>query len=923
MTNSAHRYPQTSPDRTSIDRSIPASWWQRKSVRFKTTILAIAIGTIPTLAVGSTAYYFAANSIEQETTSLRKTLVADLQNQVNVFMSDRQSDIEMMANLSIFTDPKLRELATAEEKSEALQKIQDAYDIYNSIAVFDAKGDFIAKTDGKSIGNHLNRGYIQAALKADGAVISQPRISTSSGIYSIYTASPIKDRLTGETIGFVRARIPVEVLKNLLQDYTTQGSQYYLLNGQNEIFLGSAGEYVIKTLSNESAVEDKTYNYEAIKANKIFPGTEILNSPDLAVDTALNTKTNMEQFITFAPAKATQGLPELNWQAIVATDKAIVFAPQRKLRLVFILGTAIVALGVGAIAYALAKRLLRPILSAAEAVREIGRGNFDTRLEIPGADEIARLGDDINLMAERLSNFVQLQTLLAQQSEAIKNITLRLATANDKSEILQIAVRQSYQTLRASRVVYYQFEDRSAGKVVAELAEIGAKPIQDIEFFDSSSIAEYFSRHQQDELQTEIIEDVEEANLAPHYRQQLDSLGVEASLTASVVVENKLDGLLIVHQCSNPRSWLNEEIEFVTQVASQIGFGVGRLKFLEQQRSAEAKEKAAKEAIQSRALSLLQEVSEVSEGNLTIRAKVTEDEIGTIADSYNSTIESLQKLVNQTKAAAIEVQTNTSDNNVAVQTLAQEAIAQSAEIARMLEQIKGMEQSINLVSTQSLRAEDFVKQANLTIDRSDKAMNQTVAEINAVQHTVTQTATKAQKLGESSLEISQAVNLISRFAAQTHLLALKASIEAARAGERGKGFAVIADEVRSLATQSAEATAEIETLVSKIQLETNEVVEAMNQGTEQIALGNELVQQTRQSLTQVSQVGNEISLLVGSITQAARQQSATSAQVSQTIVNVAAIAQNNSQSATQVSTSIEQLSAIAQKLQSNIGKFKT
>ncbi|MBE9044216.1 HAMP domain-containing protein [Pleurocapsales cyanobacterium LEGE 10410] len=924
MTNSAfHRDSEISPARTLMDQpASPVSWWQQKSIRFKTTILAIAIGTIPTLAVSSVAYYFAANSIEQETSSLRKTLVANLQNQVNVFMGDRLSDIEMMANLSIFTDPELRELATAEEKSAALQKIQDAYDIYNSIAVFDAQGDFIAKTDSKSLGNHLDRGYIQAALKTDGAVISQPRISTSSGIYSIYTASPIKDRLTGETIGFVRARMPVKVLKNLLQDYTTEGSQYYLLNG-DEIFLGSAGEYVIKTLSNESAGAGQTYNYEAVKAKKVFPDTEILNSSNLAADTAINTVTNTEQFLTFAPAQATEVLPELNWQAIIATDRAIVFAPQRKLRLVFILGTAIVALAVGAIAYTLANRLLRPILSAAEAVQEIGRGNFDTRVEILGSDEIARLGADINLMSDQLSNFVQLQTLLARQSEAIKNITLQLATAIDKSQIWQVAVRESYQTLDASRVIYYQFANQTAGKVVAEIVAVGWASTQDTEIFDSSSIAEYFSRHQQDETQVEVINHVEGANLSPSYRQQLDFLEVKASLVAPVVVDNELDGLLIVHQCSTPRSWLHEETEFVTQVANQIGFAVSRLQFLEQQKLAEAKEKAAREAIQNRALSLLQEVYEVSEGDLTIRAKVTEDEIGTIADSYNSTIESLQKLVNRTKAAAIEVQTNTSANNVAVQVLAQEAITQSAEISGMLEQIKGMEQSIELVSTQAIRAEDFVKQANLTIDRGDKAMNQTVAEINAVQNTVAQTAVKAQKLGESSQEISQAVNLIGRFAAQTHLLALKASIEAARAGERGKGFAVIADEVRSLATQSAEATAEIETLVTKIQLETNEVVEAMNQGTEQIASGNELVQQTRQSLTQVGQVSNEISQLVGSITQAAQQQSATSAQVSQTINKVATIAQNNSQSATQVSASIEQLSAIAQKLQSGIDKFKT
>ena len=360
----------------------------------------------------------------------------------------------------------------------------------------------------------------------------------------------------------------------------------------------------------------------------------------------------------------------------------------------------------------------------------------------------------------------------------------------------------------------------------------------------------------------------------------------------------------------------------MTPVASQVGFAATRLKFDQQQKIAEAKAKSAQEAIQSRALSLLQEVYDVSQGDLTIRAKVTEDEIGTIADSYNSTIESLQKLVTQTKAAAIEVQTNTTANDLAVQSLAHSTVIQATAINVILEQVQEMEQSINLVATQANQAEDFVKQATLTIDSSDQAMNLTVAEIDTVQNTVTQTANKAEKLGESSQEISQAVNLISRFAAQTHLLALKASIEAARAGEQGKGFAVIADEVRSLATQSAEATAEIETLVTKIQLETSEVVQAMHQGAKQIASGSELVQQTRQSLTHVSQVSNEISNLVASITQATQQQSANTSEVSQTIGDVAAIAENNSHSATKLTASIRHLLEIADKLQSGIAKFK-
>jgi len=906
-----------------IEGSSSGSWWQRQSIRWKTTILAIAIGTIPTLAIGTTAYYFAARSIRRETTTLRQKIVADLQNQVNIFMGDHLSDTEVLANIDIFTDPQLREIVTVEQKSAALQKIQDATNIYNSIAVFDIQGNVIAQTKGIALKNHLNRGYVQAALKADGAIISQPRISTSSGIYSVYTASPIKDRLSGKTIGFVRARMPVKVLEELLQDYTSNGSQYYLLNQQGEIFLGSAGEYVIKTRSDNSIVDNQTFDYESININDIFADTsELFNSKSINTDTATNTKSNTEQFVTFAPTKATDKSSNLNWQAAIAIDSAIVFAPQRRLRQIFILGSAIVALGVGAIAYTLTNRLLRPILAAAIAVKKIGQGNLDTRLEIQGADEIAQLSLNINRMATQLFNFVQLQAISAQQSETLRNIALKFTTTEDLSEIFQIAVDELHQTFPANRLFYYQFEDETSGKVIAKSSSFSnSSSMQNTDVFNELVNA-YLNKHQNDHTQIEIISDIQQSHVSQSYRAQMQSLGVEASLIAPVVVEKHLNGFLIVLN-NTKRNWLDEEVEFITQVTNQIGLAIARLELLQQQQLGEIRAKEAKEAIQARALALLKEVYDVNDGNLTVRARVTEDEIGTIADSYNSTIESLQKLVNSTKSAVGEVQKNTSINDCAVQELAQETTIQAQAITETLKQIEAMEQSIKQVVVSADLADEFIRQANLTIDSGDKAMKLTVAEIGAVQNTVAQTATKVQKLGESSQEISQAVNLVGRFAAQTHLLALKASIEAARAGEQGKGFAVIADEVRSLATQSAEATSEIETLVGKIQLETSEVVQAMNQGTQQIAAGTDLVQQTKDSLTKVSQVSSQISKLVGSINEAAKHQSTTSTEVTQTMVSVAEIAQNNSRSATHVSSSIKELSAVAEKLQLDIDKFKT
>nr|WP_242042232.1 methyl-accepting chemotaxis protein [Leptolyngbya sp. FACHB-541] len=192
----------------------------------------------------------------------------------------------------------------------------------------------------------------------------------------------------------------------------------------------------------------------------------------------------------------------------------------------------------------------------------------------------------------------------------------------------------------------------------------------------------------------------------------------------------------------------------------------------------------------------------------------------------------------------------------------------------------------------------------------------------AIRETVAETSKKVKRLGESSQKISKVVNLIGTFAAQTNLLALNASIEAARAGEEGRGFAVVADEVRSLARQSAEATADIEKLVVEIQKETNEVVAAMEAGTEQVVTGTQLVDETRQSLNKIVTASAQIGALVEAIAETAVTQTQAAEQVSQTMQDVAVIANKTSAGATEVSSSFKELLAVAQDLQANVGQFK-
>jgi len=187
---------------------------------------------------------------------------------------------------------------------------------------------------------------------------------------------------------------------------------------------------------------------------------------------------------------------------------------------------------------------------------------------------------------------------------------------------------------------------------------------------------------------------------------------------------------------------------------------------------------------------------------------------------------------------------------------------------------------------------------------------------------VSETAEKVQQLGEASQKISKVVKLISGFANQTNMLALNASIEAARAGEEGEGFGVVANEVRALAQRSAKATTEIRQLIEEIQSQVNDLIKSMAIGTKQVNSGSQLVEETRQKLTDISASSQQVNQLVREISQAAVLQSQTSTEVSQKIQNVAAIATSSSSYAESLNAAFNELLQVAQELQVSVSQFK-
>ena len=261
-------------------------------------------------------------------------------------------------------------------------------------------------------------------------------------------------------------------------------------------------------------------------------------------------------------------------------------------------------------------------------------------------------------------------------------------------------------------------------------------------------------------------------------------------------------------------------------------------------------------------------------------------------------------------------------NSNLVSQLSEKAHLQVEQLKQALMQLELMVSSTEDVFVCAKKVEQTVEETNQTVQSGDALMEKTVDEILEIRSTVSDTAKKIKRLGETFQKITKVVNLIENFATQTNLLALNASIEATRAGEAGKGFSVVADEVRSLAHQSANATTEISRLVDEIRTGTNDVTEAMEIGLAQVVNGTNLVRETQQSLSAIVSATNNIKELVSEISQTSASQTQQFQIVTEVMANVSAISEETSQETAQISDSFKELEDTSYELQTNIRQFK-
>ena len=525
----------------------------------------------------------------------------------------------------------------------------------------------------------------------------------------------------------------------------------------------------------------------------------------------------------------------------------------------------------------------------------------------------------VNLIAQKETEIEHVQQL--------NEITSHVRESLKVEDIYDAAITGVRETLKTDRAVIYLFDEHWQGSVVAESVGRGWPKALGVNIADPCFADQYVEKYKRGRVVA--TENIYEAGLSKCYLGQLEPFQVKANLVAPILAYNKLHGLLVTHQCSCSRCWQETEVNFFKQLAIQVGLALDRLnvlKELEQARQAaetvSQEQRQQKEVFQQQLVALLNDIEGVASGDLTVRAEVTANEIGTVADFFNAIIESLRQIVTKVKESAHQVSVAIGENEGTIGQLADAALKQAEEITLTLDSVQQMTLSIQTVAEKAHHAAAVASTAFDTAEQGRISMDLTVQNISSLQEVIGVTAKRVKRLGESSQEISKIIALIEGISVQTKLLSINASIEAARAGEQGHGFAVVAEQVAQLAAESAAASQEIEKIVAKIQQETSEVAEGMEQSTMQVVVGTRRVEDAKQSLSQILEVTRQIDQLVQSISEATVSQTQVSQVVSNLMKKITQVSQQTSNSSRKVSHSLQQTVEVTQKLQASVSTFK-
>ncbi|MDX1366536.1 MAG: methyl-accepting chemotaxis protein [Pseudomonas sp.] len=315
---------------------------------------------------------------------------------------------------------------------------------------------------------------------------------------------------------------------------------------------------------------------------------------------------------------------------------------------------------------------------------------------------------------------------------------------------------------------------------------------------------------------------------------------------------------------------------------------------------------------------------QMAQGDLTITADYQgEDELGRVAKAFNQMRERFHSMVQQVASATAQLAAAAQQTSAVNMQTGAGVRRQQAEIGQVATAMHEMTATVQEVAHSASGAAQAAQQADQEAVVGKRVVGQTVEVIDALAHEVEKAAAVIRQLEQDSDKIGGVLEVIRSIAEQTNLLALNAAIEAARAGEQGRGFAVVADEVRTLASRTQQSTTEIQGMIEKLQSGSSSAMKVMEASCSQARKGVEQVAQAGATLDCITRSVATINDMNAQIASAAEEQSSVAEEINRNIVTVSEVAEQVSVGAQQTATTSEELARLAEQLQGMVGQFRT
>jgi twitching motility protein PilJ len=331
---------------------------------------------------------------------------------------------------------------------------------------------------------------------------------------------------------------------------------------------------------------------------------------------------------------------------------------------------------------------------------------------------------------------------------------------------------------------------------------------------------------------------------------------------------------------------------------------------------------AANERLNNSVISILQAVNQLSQRDLTARAPVTEDIIGTVSDSINALTDETTQVLHGVNLIAGEVAQGSGKVRSQSELMSKTAEDDRKSVGLMITSLADATQATNRVAALAEQSNRHAEQATQSTEAALQTVNGTVKGMESIRETIAETEKRIKRLGERSQEITGIVNLINTISERTHVLALNASMQAAVAGEAGRGFAVVAEEVQRLAESSRNASQQIGTLVNNIQLETNETIATVSRTIGQVVQGSELAQKAGEQMRHTQQITGELVAQVKRIAESSEQQKELSAGLLESVQRIGQSTERTAQQIDVQNLQTDTLLESARRLVASVGVFK-